>query len=212
MARFNCKSCGRIFNTNYENRVCPQCENNLKDDFYKVKQFIRDNKGLNVYNVSDSCSVTVNQIKDWVSEDKLAYAEEKDMSIVNCKNCGKIFNYTFGDKICTACKKRLDDEFQIVKKYIRANKQATIRMVSEECEVSVNQIKTWVREERLTFSDGAGVGIDCIGCGRSINTGKYCDMCKGKLLKGFELEKTSLNEKPKSSKKKQDLNNRIRFK
>ncbi len=211
MARFSCKSCGRIFNSNFDNRICPQCQSNAKNEFYKVKQFIRDNRGVNLSDVSDNCGVTVNQIKGWVSDDKLAYSEEKDMSIVNCKECGKIFNYTFGDKICASCKKRMDDDFQKVKRYIRSNKQATIRNVSQECEVSINQLKKWVREERLSFSDGAGVGIDCIGCGKSISTGKYCDECKGKLLKGFEIEKSSTKEKTLSKNKKQDLNNRIRF-
>ncbi len=211
MARFSCKNCGRIINSDFQNRICPQCESKSKDEFYRVKQFIRNNSGVNVSDVSDNCGVSVNQIKVWVGEEKLAYSKGKNMKVINCKNCGKIFNYSFGEKICTSCKKKMDDDFQKVKRYIRSNKQATIRRVSEECEVSINQLKKWVREERLSFSDGVGVGIDCIACGKSISTGKYCDECKGKLLKGFEVD--SRMKKPDKIKKdkKQDLNNRIRF-
>ncbi len=29
------------------------------------------------------------------------------MDIVNCKNCGRIFNYNIGEKVCPECKKKL---------------------------------------------------------------------------------------------------------
>ena len=40
------------------------------------------------------------------------------MELMNCRNCKKLFNYIAGEKLCPACKERLEEKFQEVKKYI----------------------------------------------------------------------------------------------
>ena len=49
-------------------------------------------------------------------------------------------------------------------------------------EVSTNQIKRWIREERLSFAEESGVGIDCESCGTMIRSGRLCQRCKDKLV------------------------------
>ena len=102
------------------------------------------------------------------------------MEVRNCKNCGKMFNY-IGKPICPTCEKRLEDKFQEVKQYVKEHKEASITEVAEENEVSVNQIKRWVRQERLAFSDESMVGLECENCGAMIKTGRFCENCKQKL-------------------------------
>ncbi|MBR1567686.1 MAG: flagellar protein [Lachnospiraceae bacterium] len=114
------------------------------------------------------------------------------MEVRNCKNCGKMFNY-IGKPICPGCEKALEEKFQVVKQFIKDNPNASINEVAEENEVSVNQIKRWVREERLTFSESSMVGLECESCGTMIRTGRFCEACKQKL--GNSLN--SLIEKPK---------------
>lgn len=99
------------------------------------------------------------------------------MDLRNCKGCGKMFNY-IGKPMCPTCEKNLEDKFQVVKKYVKDHPEAPITVVAEENEVSVNQIKRWVRQERLSFSDASMVGLECEGCGTMIKTGRFCDMCK----------------------------------
>ncbi len=70
------------------------------------------------------------------------------MEVRNCKGCGKIFNYIGGMPMCEACKKELEDKFQQVKAYIYDNRDADINQVAEDNDVSVQQIRQWVREER----------------------------------------------------------------
>ena len=102
------------------------------------------------------------------------------MGVSNCARCGRIFNYVAGQRICEGCRKELEKDFQKVKEYIRNNPNKGIREVSEECEVSEKQIKSWVREERLEFSKGAGV-LNCESCGAPISTGRFCDKCKAQM-------------------------------
>lgn len=103
------------------------------------------------------------------------------MEIKNCKNCGRIFNYFTGERICPICQKKLDDQFDKVKDYIYEHPGAGIKEVSKECDVSISQIRKWVREERLEFSEDSLVGIECENCGVSIRTGRFCLSCKSKL-------------------------------
>lgn len=109
------------------------------------------------------------------------------MEIMNCRECRRLFNYIGGQRLCPACKAKLEDKFQQVKKYIYENKDAPITQISEENEVSVQQIKQWVREERLRFSDDSPVGVECERCGAMIHMGKYCDECKKHLATDLGL-------------------------
>lgn len=102
------------------------------------------------------------------------------MEVKNCKSCGKMFNY-IGKPICPTCEKKLEDKFQEVKQYVKEHKEASITVVAEENDVSVNQIKRWVRQERLAFSDASMVGLECENCGTLIKTGRFCENCKLKL-------------------------------
>lgn len=82
------------------------------------------------------------------------------MDVRNCKNCGKLFQYV-GKPLCPACNKKLEDKFFEVRDYIYENPTANMSQVSEEMEVPIQQIKKWVREERLAFSKDSGITISC---------------------------------------------------
>ena len=67
------------------------------------------------------------------------------MELMNCRNCKKLFNYIAGEKLCPACKEKLEEKFQKVKKYIEENPRENINQVAEACDVTIKQIKYWVR-------------------------------------------------------------------
>ena len=106
------------------------------------------------------------------------------MDVRNCKKCGKLFNYN-GDSMCAACQKEMEEKFFEVRDYIYQNPSASMSTVAEDNDVPIQQIKKWVRQERLTFSKDSGVSIDCESCGKSILTGRYCKECKGKMTNKF---------------------------
>ncbi len=99
------------------------------------------------------------------------------MEVRNCRKCGNLFEF-MGNPICPNCVKQMEEKFQEVRKYIRDNPGASMPMVSEETDVPMQQIKKWVREERLSFSKDSNVSINCEQCGRPILTGRYCPECK----------------------------------
>ena len=130
------------------------------------------------------------------------------MDARNCRSCGSLFNYMGGEPICASCKKKLEEKFTKVKEYLDEKPTATIVEVSEETEVSVTQLKQWIREERLSLSSASDIGITCMSCGRPIRTGRFCDKCKIKMqndLSGATKKVVVAPEKKKSD------GNRMRF-
>ena len=107
------------------------------------------------------------------------------MDVKNCKGCGKLFNYMSGPPLCPSCAKLLDTKFEEVKEYVYDHPRVDIQEVSAEMEVSISQIKQWIREERLAFAEDSMIGLECESCGVIIKTGRFCKACKDKLAKGF---------------------------
>ena len=101
------------------------------------------------------------------------------MDVKNCRNCGRLYNYIGGKyRLCPDCLNALEEKFREVREYIEAHKSASMKKISEDCEVSSKQIELWIREERLTFGEDSPVGIGCEKCGKTIKSGRYCDSCK----------------------------------
>jgi methionyl-tRNA synthetase len=89
----------------------------------------------------------------------------------------------------------LEAKFDEVKEYIYDHPRVGIQEVSEVFDVSVAQIKQWIREERLAFAEDSMIGLECEGCGVTIKTGRFCNECKDKLAKGFKELYTAPVEK-----------------
>lgn len=131
------------------------------------------------------------------------------MDVRNCKNCGRLFNYIGGAPLCQACQKKLEEKFQEVKAYLNVNPNSSVDRVSEELDVSVKQIRQWIREERLTLSVAGADGVVCEQCGAPICTGRFCDKCKMEMANTFAgaIQKP----KPQEAQKAERDKNRMRF-
>ncbi len=99
-------------------------------------------------------------------------------NIKNCTRCGKMFNYVAGDVICDVCKKEIEEKFQEVKKYIEENPGSGLRQICEACDCPSKQLKKWILEERLMFTENSPIQITCENCGARIQTGRLCAKCK----------------------------------
>lgn len=132
------------------------------------------------------------------------------MNVSNCRGCGRLFNALSDERICPACRQALDEKFQQVKQYLEEKPNSTVDQVSKDNEVSIKQIKQWIREERLTFSDGSLEGIDCEYCGKMIKTGRFCDECKSRMTNRLmsAYDKPEVKLEPRKEK---DNKSRMRF-
>ncbi len=131
------------------------------------------------------------------------------MEIISCKSCGRLFNYVQGDRVCPACIKKMDEKFAEVKKYVRDNPKVDINVLSSEMDVSIRQIKRWIREERLCFTDESPIGLNCENCGTIIKTGRFCRACKDQMT--TRLQGAAGVKQPAAQPKKSASENKMRF-
>lgn len=131
------------------------------------------------------------------------------MDVRNCKGCGRLFNYMGGAPLCEACRKQLEEKFQEVKVYLEENPNSSVTQVADAMDISVKQIKQWIREERLSLSAPGADGIVCEQCGAPITTGRFCEKCKAGMVNTL----AGALDKPKQPeiKKQERDGNRMRF-
>ncbi len=130
------------------------------------------------------------------------------MNVRACKGCKKLFNYIMGQSYCPACRERLEEKFQEVKKYIQENPGVHIQDVASACDVDTSQIRQW----RLELTEGSPIMLSCDGCGAPIRSGKYCEKCKANVSNGFkDILKTNAPKAPDSFRKKEDGGSKMRY-
>ncbi len=133
------------------------------------------------------------------------------MNVLNCKGCGRLFNAVVSERLCPECRKKLDEKFQEVKDYLEEHPTAGMSEISRECDVSVTQIKRWIREERLAFSENSVEGIECENCGKLIKTGRFCDTCKAKISDNLMRAINKEPQRKPSESDNRDTTNRMRY-
>lgn len=131
------------------------------------------------------------------------------MDVRNCKQCNKVFNYIGGVPLCPECMKKAEDKFDDVKAYIYDHPKCGMQEVSDAMEVSVAQIRKWLKEERLAFSEDSEIALNCEKCMKKILTGRYCNACKKELENQFTGLYRQEDKKHPVEKKK--VENRMRF-
>lgn len=101
----NCRGCGRLFNVISNPRLCPQCVSKLEDTFQKVKAYLEENPNSTVDDVSKANDVPVKQIKQWIREERLTFAEGS-VGGIGCESCGALIRT---GRFCDSCKFKISN-------------------------------------------------------------------------------------------------------
>ena len=83
----NCRGCGRLFNYISGPSLCPACREKLEEKFQQVKEYIRENPGVGIREVSEACEVETSQINQWLREERLELTEDSPL-MLSCESCG----------------------------------------------------------------------------------------------------------------------------
>ncbi|MDO3412087.1 flagellar protein [Saccharibacillus sp. CPCC 101409] len=102
------------------------------------------------------------------------------MNLANCPRCGKLFVMNYKG-ICTNCMKDIEAEYEACVKYLRENKGANIQELSDETDVSIRQITTFIRDGRISIANAPNMGYPCEVCGTMLREGNMCESCRSKL-------------------------------
>lgn len=101
----NCKKCGKMFNYITGDPICPECKEALELKFQEVKKFVQENKSALMQEICDTCEVDQKQVKQWVREERLQFADNSQIKI-NCELCG---TQIVTGRFCDRCKQKTMD-------------------------------------------------------------------------------------------------------
>lgn len=104
----NCRKCGRIFNYVMGPLVCPRCREEQEAKFQEVKKYVQDHHGADIQEVAEACDVEPSQIRQWIREDRLQFADDSPIRIP-CENCGAMIQ---SGRFCEKCKVEMTKEFK----------------------------------------------------------------------------------------------------
>ena len=121
----NCRMCGRIFNYVAGPYLCQICREKMEVKFQEVKEYIRENKGVGMREVSEACDVEMSQIQQWLREERLEVTEDSPIYIT-CEGCGA--NIRSG-KYCDNCKNSMRSGFGDI---LNANKPQQPQKLSRD--------------------------------------------------------------------------------
>ena len=95
-----CSRCRRLFNYISGPKTCPNCLEAMEEEFQKVKKYIQENKGSTIGQVAEECEVSEKQIREWVRQERLEFAEGSNIG-VNWEKCGHMIR---SGRFCDKCK------------------------------------------------------------------------------------------------------------
>ncbi len=99
----NCKGCGKLFNYLSGPPLCPNCAQALDVKFEEVKEYVYDHPRCGIQEVSEEMDIPISQIKQWIREERLAFAEDSMIGL-ECEACGITIKT---GRYCKNCKDKL---------------------------------------------------------------------------------------------------------
>ncbi len=104
----NCVKCGKVYV--YDNyKLCRNCRKLEEEDFQKVKQYIYDNPGATMQEISSETGVSIQRIMKYLREGRLQLREENYNLILDCERCGKAIRT---GRYCDRCTDEIHKEFK----------------------------------------------------------------------------------------------------
>ena len=135
-------------------------------------------------------------------------------NVIRCHQCRKIFTYLgYGPELCPECRKKDEEDFTKVKSYLRENPGKTLAQTAEDCDVKIETIRQWLRDERLEYSKAGDTGITCEKCGKPIRSGHICNECRAANARMAGELSAMVAKKPvvKAPEERKDHKDQMRF-
>ena len=99
----NCRNCGRMFNYLGGIPICPVCKEETEKKFQQVKEYIRENPRASITEISEVNEVSVQQIQQWVREERLEFSKDSPVALT-CEKCGETIRT---GRFCEKCKNNM---------------------------------------------------------------------------------------------------------
>jgi len=129
-----CPRCGKLFSRTIR-EICFNCHQELEKDYERVVQFLKENPGLTLNELSEATGVSAKQITRWVREGRISIAMAPNL-VIACEVCGTPIRE---GTLCESCRRRLAKEV----------KRVQTPVVRREPDASVSREDTYHITDRL---------------------------------------------------------------
>ncbi|WP_028608246.1 TIGR03826 family flagellar region protein [Paenibacillus harenae] len=103
----NCPRCGKLFAKNFRD-VCPSCLREIDKEYERCADYLRENRGSIITEVSDATGVSIKQITKFIREGRISMMNAPNLSYP-CESCGSLIRE---NHICDNCRARLQRDKQ----------------------------------------------------------------------------------------------------
>ncbi len=98
----NCPRCGRVFAKGVR-EVCHACFDEIEAEYGLCTEFLRDNKGATISELSDETGVSIRQITRFIKEGRISLYNAPNLSYP-CESCGALIRE---GNLCDVCRARI---------------------------------------------------------------------------------------------------------
>lgn len=110
----------------------------------------------------------------------------------HCKNCGRVFQSTMGQKVCPTCRDRHERAYRAAKEVLLGDPMASFSDLVRETGFDIDLIKDLSREGLIKVINAAGGNLTCDRCGREILSGHICEPCEQEMRGMLNTMSTTL--------------------
>lgn len=133
MQNRNCKRCGEIFPYVNGYPLCKECREKDEEEFQRVREYVRDNPGVNIEQVAQAIGLPPQQVLRYLQEERLETFSRSDKHLL-CEMCGSIINT---GRYCEKCKAEINRELQ----RDNGGKLGDVYYLDEDEERKINKLK-----------------------------------------------------------------------
>jgi len=106
----NCPRCGKVFARGVHD-VCPACVKEIEEEYERCHDYLKEHKGVTIYELSEATEVSVRQITKFIREGRISLEGAPNLAYP-CESCGMLIRE---GTICDSCRKRLSRDYELVK-------------------------------------------------------------------------------------------------
>ncbi|OBZ08007.1 flagellar protein [Bacillus sp. FJAT-27264] len=98
----NCPRCGRLYVKNLM-ELCQPCIKELEHEYEICVNYLRENRGTNIQELSDATGISIKEITRFIREGRISIANAPNMTYP-CEVCGTLIRE---GHMCDSCRNRL---------------------------------------------------------------------------------------------------------
>lgn len=106
-----CRNCKKMFQYIAGPVLCPKCKQLEEELFLKVKEYLRENPGSNMYEINQATGVSAALIEKFLRQGRLQVSVDSPIALV-CERCGKKI---VTGRYCNACTNEVTEELNELK-------------------------------------------------------------------------------------------------